>query len=209
MGSDADRKQVSRAGPQGLPHRQAAARAGHPALRRRADRLGRRRGRLGQGRSEGQQQADRRDVPRGLRRSPRITASGWPPRAKSAGAACTVGGGWCNCWNWSIGRRRSAFRPTWPTRCSTCWATTRRKTRSCRPNFDWKDTAQLDEALKQAHRRAASLDDRLPRRPERRHGARHRLARQDRPPLPAQRSERQARHRQRRRLLAPRRARAT
>ena len=29
--------------------------------------------------------------------------------------------------DWSIARRRSAFRPTWPTRCSTCWATTRRK----------------------------------------------------------------------------------
>ena len=39
-------------------------------------------------------------------------------------------------------------------------------------------------------RRLASLDDRFPRRPERRHGSRHRLARQDRPPLPAQRSQR-------------------
>ena len=44
-------------------------------------------------RPERQPEADRRDVPRGRARSPRTTASGWPPRAKSAGAACTVGGG--------------------------------------------------------------------------------------------------------------------
>ena len=74
-------------------------------------------------------------------------------------------------------------------------------------DFDWNDTAALDAAYKQAHRRAAALDDRLPRRPERRHGVRLRLARQDRPPLPAQRSQRQARHRQVRRLLAARRQR--
>ena len=55
--------------------------------------------------------------------------------------------------------------------------------------------------------RAAALDDRLPRRAERRHGERLRLARQDRPPLPAQRSQRQARHRPARRLLAARRQR--
>ncbi len=207
MGSDEDRKQFSRAGPQGLPHRQAAARAGHSALRRGADRLGHRRGRLGQGRSATPTASA---SPRRFARpatSPRISASGWPPKAKSAGAACTVGGGWCSCWKWSTGPRRSAFRPTWPTRCSIRWATTLRKTPSCPPDFDWKDTAKLDEALKQGDRRPASLDDRFPRRPERRHGPRHRLARQDRPALPAQRSERQARHRQGRRLLAPRRRR--
>ena len=48
-----------------------------------------------------------------------------------------------------------------------------------------------------ADRRAAALDDRLPRRPERRHRERLRLARQDRPPLPAERPQRQARHRPR------------
>ena len=57
--------------------------------------------------------------------------------------------------------------------------------------------------------RAAALDDRLPRRAERRHGQGLRLARQDRPPLPADRSERQARHRHARRLLAARRATAS
>ena len=36
----------------------------------------------------------------------------------------------------------------------------------------------------EAHARAAALDDRLPRRAERRHRQRRRLARQDRPPLP-------------------------
>ena len=76
--------------------------------------------------------------------SPRISASGWPPREKSAGAACTVGGGWCSCWKWSIGPRRSASRPTWPTRCSTRWATTRRKTRSCRKTSTGRTPGKLE-----------------------------------------------------------------
>ena len=105
---------------------------------------------------EGNTQTDRRDVPRGLRRSPRTTASGWPPKAKSAGAACTVGSGWSSCWRWSTARRRSASRPTWPTRCCTCWATTPRKTPSCREDFDLerrrqrstRPTRQLTDALR-------------------------------------------------------------
>ena len=56
--------------------------------------------------------------------------------------------------------------------------------------------------LHQDDRRPPPLDDRLPRRPERRHRPRHRQPRQDRPPLPRRRPQRQARHRQSRRLLA-------
>ena len=41
--------------------------------------------------SRGQPEEDRRDVPRGVRRRRRTTASGSPPRARSAGAACTAG----------------------------------------------------------------------------------------------------------------------
>ena len=43
-------------------------------------------------------------------------------------------------------------------------------------------------------RRPPALDDRLPRRPERRHGVRLGLARPHRPALPGQRPQRQARH---------------
>ena len=113
-------------------------------------------------------------------RSPRISASGWRPKAKSAGAACTVGGAWCNCWRWSIGRRRWAFRPTWPTRCLYVLGYNAPEDAILPPNFDWKDTATFDRRLRAAHRGAAALDDRLSRRPERRHRARLRLARQDR-----------------------------
>ena len=74
-------------------------------------------------------------------------------------------------------------------------------------NFDWSDQQDARRRAAQDDRRAAALDDRLPRRPERRHRPRLRLARQDRPPLPAARSQRQARHRQARRLLAARRER--
>ena len=38
-----------------------------------------------------QHEEDRRDLPRGRATSPRTTASGSPPKAKSAGAACTAG----------------------------------------------------------------------------------------------------------------------
>ena len=56
--------------------------------------------------------------------------------------------------------------------------------------------------LREDGRQAAALDDRLPRRAERRPGARRRLARQDGQALPGQRPQRQARHRPLRRLLA-------
>ena len=92
------------------------------------------------------------------------------------------------------GPKRSASRPTWPTRCSTCWATTPRKTRSCPQASTGTTTAKLDRrAEAQLTDGPAPLDDRLPRRPERRHRLRLRLARQDRPALPAGRSQRQAR----------------
>ena len=55
-------------------------------------------------------------------------------------------------------------------------------------DFDWSDRGAVRRGLSPAHRGPAALDDRLPRGPERRHGARLRLARQDRPPLPGHRS---------------------
>ena len=50
---------------------------------------------------------------------PRISASDWRPKAKSAGAACTAGSAWRNCSKWWGGRRSWDFRPIWPIRfCS-------------------------------------------------------------------------------------------
>ena len=72
-------------------------------------------------------------------------------------------------------------------------------------DFDWSDTAAARRRLQQGRRRAAPLDPRLPRRPERRHRLRLRRPREDRPPLPGRRPERPARYRQARRLLAARR----
>ena len=45
-------------------------------------------------------------------------------------------------------RDASASRPTWPTRSSTPWARTPPRTASCPQDFDWKDQATLDAALK-------------------------------------------------------------
>ena len=116
--------------PQGLPDRQAAPRAGRPAVRRRPDRLGLPRRPTG----PRTPRATRRRSPRPSsrpRRSPAITASGWPPRARSAGAGCTPGGRWSTCSSGSASPRPSASRPTWPTRCSTRWARTPPRTGSC------------------------------------------------------------------------------
>ncbi len=63
--------------------------------------------------------------------------------------------------------------------------------------FDWSDRETLDAGSEDDDASAAAVDDRFPRRAERRHGERIRNARQDRPPLPAARSERKARHRPR------------
>ena len=60
---------------------------------------------------------------------PKNTASDLPPRAKSAGAECTVGNATWNCWRLSIARRRWASRLTWRTPCSSRWATTRPRDR--------------------------------------------------------------------------------
>ena len=90
MGDADDRKRFLDAGAEGLRHRPADARDGHPPDRRRPHRLLDRRRGLGQG-SGGQHQADRRDLPRGRQDRRRTTASSSSPRARSAGAACIPG----------------------------------------------------------------------------------------------------------------------
>ena len=104
-------------------------------------------------------------------------------------------------------RKRSASRPTWPTRCSSCWATTRRKIASCRPTSSWNDTAAFDAGYKKLTDalRPWTIDFHVAQNNGEVFGSG--IARQDRPPLPAQRAGRQDRHRQVRRLLAPRRKR--
>ncbi len=52
--------------------------------------------------------------------------------------------------------------------------------------FDWTDREQIDAAYRQVAERVAPMDDRLPRRAERRDGEGFGLARQDRPPLSSQ-----------------------
>ena len=95
----------------------------------------------------------------------------------------------------SAGRRPSASRPTWRTRCSSPWATTRPRRPAPAGELRLEGPGAARRGAAQDDRRPAALDHRFPRRAERRHGERLRLARQDRPPLPADRSQRQARHR--------------
>ncbi len=73
--------------------------------------------------------------------------------------------------------------------------------------FAWNNPETLDEALKTMTQRAAAVDHRFSRRAERRDGEGIGIARQDRPPLSAQRSERQAGRGAARRLLDARRQR--
>ncbi len=69
-------------------------------------------------------------------------------KGKSAGAACTVGSGWSNCWKWSIGRRSSGFRRTWLTRWLYLLGYNAPADRILPTNFDWNDTAALEAGLK-------------------------------------------------------------
>ena len=135
------------AGAQGLRDRQEAQGPRHPQVRRRPHRLGGEPGRLGQGSGR----AIRRGSPRRSARratSPRTTASGWPPKGKSAGAACTAGSATSSSSSWSTVRRRSASRPTWRTRCSSRSATTRRRIASCPRTTTGRIQQTLDDALK-------------------------------------------------------------
>ena len=71
-------------------------------------------------------------------------------------------------------------------------------------DFDWKEQEVLDRALKTLTDALRPWTNRFPRRAERCDGEGHGLPRQDRPALSGQRSQRQARRRARRRLLAAR-----
>ena len=129
------------------------------------------------------------DVAEGLRRAARRRRRdllGRHAQLEAQGRAARAG---------RTARRRSASRPTWRTRCSSRSATTRPRIASCPRATTGRTASTLDEALKTMTARAAAVDDRFPRRAERRHGQGLRLARQDRPALPAERSQRQARHR--------------
>jgi hypothetical protein len=131
------------------------------------------------------------------------TASAWRPKARSAGAACIAGGAWCSFWNWWTVRKRWASRRTWRTRCSSRWATTRRKIASCR-RISSGGRPIASEALREltAALRPWTIDFHVAQNDA--HRAWIGIARQDRPPLPARRPQRQARHRARRRPLAAR-----
>ena len=99
--SDEERKQFLDAGAQGAADRPgscassaSASTASSASTRRRARRDW----------AEGSRRATRRRSPRRSGRpatSPRTTASGSPPKARSAGAACTAGSGTSSCSRWS------------------------------------------------------------------------------------------------------------
>ena len=96
--SDEERKKFVDAGPKRLPHRArscatsafapTASCASTPPA---ASTIG--------AKTRRQHAADRRDVPGSRATSPTITANASPPKAKSAGAACTAGSRWSSCWN--------------------------------------------------------------------------------------------------------------
>ena len=76
------------------------------------------------------------------------TAKSWPPRERSAGAACTPGGRWSICSSAWANPKQWDSRPTWPTPCFTPWARTRRGSHPARGISTGKITQALDDALK-------------------------------------------------------------
>ena len=178
---------------EGLPHRQDAQQARRAQVRRHPHRLGRQPDATG---PPIPRATPRRSPRRSAKppRSPRTTASGSPPKAKSAGPACTPGRTCSTCSN-EVGMpetRRLPGRP-WPTPISTCSATTPSSTPCSSPatrqaEFDAAYTKMTD-AL-----RPWTIDFHVAQNDGTVHGTGS--PRQDRPPLPGRRPQRQARHRQ-------------
>ena len=116
-------------------------------------------------------------------RSRRITENAWPPRAKFAGPACTAGGTWWSCWKRWTARKPSASRPTWPTRTFTRWAITRPKTPAAAARlFGLSEFDAAYEKMADALR-PWTIDFHVAQNDGNGQGVG--LARQDRPPLPA------------------------
>ena len=146
MGERRGPQEVPRPGPQGLPHRPAAPRAGRPA---RTASCGSTRPAASSRLGRTTRRATQKRIAETFREACDI-AEDHGERLAAEGEICWGG---MHSWRRMLaaagdGRpaaRRSASRPTWPTRCSTCWATTRPEdappagrisTGTTRPTFD-------------------------------------------------------------------------
>ena len=205
MGDDQAARELLDRDSQGLPDRQVAARAGGSAVRRRPHRFGVVAGRLGQG-PGGKPEEDRRDVQAGRGDRPRLRRKagcrgrnllgrnafladdGRPARAGRRARDCRLSG------------RHGTHAALHARRKRARRSDLARGLRLERPRDPRRGPEEVD-------RRAAALDDRLPRRPERRDRLRLGHSRPHRPALPGKRPERQAGYPPPRRLLAPRRKR--
>ena len=192
--------------PQGLPDRQDAARAGRPALRRRADRFGVVARPTGPRIPTGNQ----KKIAETFKQAAAI-ARDHGERLAAEGEIC-----WGGMHSWRtmvdllerVGEPETVgFQADMAHTLLYTLGENAPEDRILPEDYDWKDRAHARRGPEDADRRAAALDDRLPRRPERRHRLRLRLARPHRPALPGDRPQRQARHPPPRRLLAPRRER--
>ena len=158
----------------------------HPPLRRRPDRLGGEPVGVGEG-SRRQHEEDRRDVSQGGRHRRGLRRAAGGRRGNLLGRHAQREAQRRAARDGEPPEDASASRPTWRTRCSSRWATTRRTIASCRRTSTGRISKALDEGLKQDDARAAAVDDRLPRRAERRRRSRD-PARTTRPAATACRS---------------------
>ena len=144
----------------------------------------------------GNTQQDRGHVPARRRRRGRVSASGSRPKERSAGAACTAGSAMAELLE-MVGPAEDRRLPGRHGAHAALHDGLQRARGSdpARRASTGRAARRSTTALRTMTARAAAVDDRLPRRAERRDGQGLGLARQDRPPLPARRSQRQARHR--------------
>ena len=146
MGDDDERQQFVDAGPEGLRDRQEAARHRHPHVRRRPDRLRREPGGVG----EGSRTATRRRSPRPSARratSPKSSASGSPPKARSAGAACTAGSGIVELLELVDRPKTLGFQADMAHTLLFTLGYNAPEDRLLPEDFDWTSADALDEAL--------------------------------------------------------------
>ena len=118
MRDDSGPQEIPQRCADGVPDRRRLQQAWRAQVRRDPDRFG---GVWRRGVAQGPQGRTPRESPRRSAKRPRlppITGNAWPPRARFAGPACTVGRPCSISWKKSECRRPWVSRPIWPIR--TC-----------------------------------------------------------------------------------------
>ena len=115
-----------------------------------------------------QHEEDRRDISRGVRRRRSHRRAAGRRRRNLLGRHAQLEAQWSSCWRWSNRPKTLGFQADMAHTLLFTLGYNAPEDRILPEDFDWSDPSTLDEALTKMTAGAASVDDRLPRRAERR-----------------------------------------